>query len=49
MSTDQPEPAIRRVEDDDRPQVPEGVLRGIEDLAEGRTVDEEELEAVLKF
>jgi len=52
MSTDrQPEPAVRRVDDesDDRPEVPVGVLHGIEDLAEGRTVDEDDLDDILEF
>lgn len=29
--------------------VPEGVLKGIEDIAEGRTLSDEELDEVLKF
>lgn len=29
--------------------VPEGVLKGIEDIAEGRTLSDEELDDVLKF
>lgn len=33
--------------DDERPDVPEGVLRGIEDLAEGDTVGKEELKRKL--
>jgi len=37
------------VEDGDRPEVPEGVLRGIEDIEEGRTASEEDLESVLKY
>ncbi len=32
---------------DDRPLVPEGVLRGIEDIEEGRTASVEDIEAVL--
>lgn len=35
-------------EDEDRPAVPEGVLRVIEDIEEGRTASKEDLEAVLK-
>ena len=31
------------------PKVPEGVLRGIEDIAEGRTAGKEDIESVLKF
>jgi hypothetical protein len=34
-------------EDDDN-EVPEGVLSGIEDLSEGKTVGKEEIESVLK-
>jgi len=37
------------VEDGGRPEVPEGVLRGIEDIAEGRTASKEDIESVLKF
>lgn len=29
--------------------VPEGVLKGIEDIAEGRTLSDEDLDDVLKF
>jgi hypothetical protein len=36
-------------EDGDRPKVPEGVLRGIEDLEEGRTASKEDLKDALKF
>lgn len=36
-------------EDGDRPEVPEGVLRGIEDIAEGDTASKEDLESVLKY
>lgn len=36
-------------EDGERPKVPEGVLRGIEDIAEGRTATKEDLESVLKY
>lgn len=36
-------------EDGDRPAVPEGVLRGIEDIIEGNTASKEDLEAVLKY
>lgn len=32
----------------ERPSVPMGVLRGIDDLREGRTASFEEIEAVLK-
>lgn len=35
--------------DDEEQLVPEGVLRGIDDVAEGRTMSEEDLDAVLKF
>lgn len=34
--------------DDDRPLVPEGVLHGIEDIAEGRTANADDIDAVLK-
>ena len=30
--------------DEERPEVPEGVLRGIEDVAEGNTASKEDLE-----
>lgn len=33
----------------DDPSVPEGVLRGIEDIAEGNTASKEDIESVLKF
>jgi len=36
-------------EDGDRPEVPEGVLHGIEDIAEGRTASKEELKKLLKY
>lgn len=36
-------------EDGHRPEVPEGVLRGIEDIEEGRTASKEDLESVLKY
>lgn len=53
MSTDRhTEPAVRRVDGEgegDRTEVPIGVLHGIEDLAEGRTVDEDDLDEILKF
>lgn len=48
----QPEPAVRRVdgeEDEDQPEVPIGVLPSIEDLAERRTVDENNPDEFLKF
>lgn len=35
--------------DVEEPQVPEGVFRGIEDIAEGRTASKEDIEDVLKF
>ena len=35
--------------DEEEPKVPEGVLRGIEDLDEGRTASKEDIESVLKF
>lgn len=35
--------------DGERPMVPEGVLRGIEDIDEGRTASKEDLEAALKY
>ena len=34
-------------ENDERPEVPEGVLRAIEDIAEGDTASKEELENLL--
>ena len=37
------------VEDGDRPAVPEGVLRGIEDIADGNTASKENLESLLKY
>lgn len=33
--------------EEDRPEVPEGVLRGIEDLADGSTASKEDLEEAL--
>jgi len=36
-------------EDGDRPDVPEGVLRGIGDIAEGNTASKEDLESLLKY
>lgn len=36
-------------EDGEDPLVPEGVLRGIEDIEEERTASKEDIEAVLKF
>jgi hypothetical protein len=36
-------------EDREDPQVPEGVLRGIDDVEEERTASKEDIEAVLKF
>ncbi|GAB3688173.1 hypothetical protein GCM10028857_22040 [Salinarchaeum chitinilyticum] len=36
-------------EDPQRPEVPEGVLRGIEDIAEGRTASKEDIEALLEY
>ena len=41
--------AEERTDDGDAPLVPEGVLRGIEDIEEGNTTSKEELEALLKF
>lgn len=35
--------------DGDAPVIPEGVLRGIEDIEEGNTASKEELESLLKF
>jgi hypothetical protein len=32
-----------------RPSVPAGVLNGIEDLADKRTLDEDDFDAILKF
>jgi hypothetical protein len=34
--------------DDEQPAVPEGVLRGIDDIAEGETASKEDIDAVLK-
>lgn len=34
---------------DDEPRVPEGMLKGIEDIAEDNTASKEEIEAVLDF
>ena len=36
-------------EDGERPEIPEGVLCGIEDIAEGRTASKEDLESLLKY
>ncbi|WP_179204615.1 hypothetical protein [Halobacterium hubeiense] len=36
-------------EDGERPKVPEGVVRGIEDIVEGRTASAEDLESLLKY
>lgn len=36
-------------ESPERPEVPEGVLRGIEDVAEERTASKEDIEALLKY
>lgn len=38
-----------KAEDGERPEVPEGVLRGIHDLAEGRTASKEDIESVLEL
>lgn len=35
--------------DGEDPLIPEGVLRGIEDVEEERTASKEDIEAVLKF
>lgn len=35
--------------DDKRARVPEGVLKGIEDIAEGRTLSGEQLDEALDF
>jgi hypothetical protein len=37
------------VEKEDHPEVPEGVLRGIEDIADGETASKDDLESVLKY
>lgn len=36
-------------EDGDRPEVPEGILRGIEDIAKGNTASKEDLKSILKY
>ena len=36
-------------DDGEDPLVPEGVLRGIEDIEEGETASKEDIESVLKF
>lgn len=36
-------------EDGERPEVPEGVLRAIEDIAEARTASKEDIKSVLKY
>jgi len=41
--------AEERADDVDAPLVPEGVLRGIEDIEEGNTASKEDLEALLNF
>jgi len=33
----------------DQPKVPKGVLRGIEDIAQGKTVTAEEMDEVLNY
>lgn len=38
-----------RDEREERACVPEGVLKGIEDVAEGRTLSDEKFDDVLKF
>lgn len=35
--------------DSDEPQVPEGVLRGIEDIEEGNTASKDDIDEALKF
>lgn len=35
--------------DNTEPQVPEGVLRGIDDIENGRTMSKTDIERVLKF
>jgi len=35
--------------EDVEPQIPFGVLRGIEDIGDGNTADKDDLESVLKF
>lgn len=35
--------------DGERPEVPEGVLQGIDDIAEGETASKDDLEALLKY
>ena len=52
----EPEPDSEPVPSDDgdeeadgRPEVPAGVLRGIEDIAEGRTASKSDLESLLKY
>lgn len=42
-------PEIEEPKEGDGAYVPEGVLEGIEDIAEGRTMSGEDLDDVLKF
>lgn len=42
-------PEIEEPKEGDSAYVPEGVLEGIEDIAEGRTMSGEDLDDVLKF
>ena len=50
MSLDSGEAGAREdASDGEEPLVPEGVLRGIEDVEEGNTASKEDIESVLKF
>jgi hypothetical protein len=36
-------------DEEGRPELPEGVLRGIEDIDEGRTASKDDIESILNF
>lgn len=47
MSSPRTDDGTEPDEADERPEIPEGVVRGIDDLTEGRTVGKEALESLL--
>ena len=49
MSFTPTEDGAEEPSDGDDPVIPEGVLRGIEDIEDGNTASKEELESLLKF
>jgi len=49
MSSTPTEDGAKESADSDDPIVPEGVLRGIEDIEAGNTASKEELESLLNF